>query len=147
MYADQIIERSRDMWAMQEHMPKADIRAALLDITIDVAKRVADRYCKVADQQNVVSQVRGGKVLRDMRTLWRATIKNVKAVYDSHPIHEKHLYVILAAYYQGHARAYPKLLSHGLTGQQEFKLLACYGHEAAWTVKQVLGESYGEAGV
>lgn len=146
MVSDQIIQRSRDMYALSD-LPRAEIRVALIDLTVAVAKQVADNYCTVASQQNRVSSARGGKVLRDMRTLWRAAIRNVRKVYDTHPIHEKHLYVVVAAYYPDHARTYPKLLDHFLTPQQCYRLIGSgpnVAHVAA-AVKQVLEAGYGEA--
>lgn len=146
MISDQIIQRSRDMYALSD-LPRAEIRTAIIDLTVAVAKQVADNYCVVASQQNRVSPVRGGKVLRDMRTLWRAVMRNVRKIYDTHPIHEKYLFMAMAAYYPDHARAHPKLLDHYLTPQQCYRLLGSgpLASNIVTAIKQVLEAGYGEA--
>jgi hypothetical protein len=139
-YADEIIARSRDMM-IAEHVPRPQVRAALLDITLAVARNVAARYSAVADQQRGIGITRQGKVLRDMKTLWRAVIKRVKVVYDNHPIHEKHLWAVMAVHHAAHLRAWPKLLDHGFSSAHQATLLAGYGASNSY-ILQVLEAQY-----
>ena len=108
LHADNIIQRARDIRSQSEHQDRSLIKAALLDITLDVAITVARRASELCKQQWAYPQKKL-RIMRDLRAMWKAIAKNVKAVYDDHPINDRHLYVVLAAYHPQDLRNYEKL--------------------------------------
>lgn len=139
--ADQIIQRSRDIRLMAEHQEKHIVKAALTDITLDFAKQVADHLSQMLEQQWMLS-VRKLRTVRDTRTLWRAVCRYVKATYEDHPINERHLAVVLAAYHWRVYSDYEKLFdvyfspehrrqlsmsSHGYTRNVVLEVINQYG--------------------
>jgi hypothetical protein len=95
MISDQLIDRSRSIWRMAEDQERGVIRAALLDITLDVAADVATEAMQLADQYVYAGPTRQLRTMRDIITAWRKVIRNVRAVNADHPIHEHHLYLVL----------------------------------------------------
>jgi hypothetical protein len=109
LISDQIIERSRSIWRMAEDQERSVIRSALLDVTIDAAMELAYKSMQLIDQYASVGPSRQQRVMRDLLTLWRKLVRNVKAVNSDHPIGEHHLYLVLLDSWGIRMNAYEKL--------------------------------------
>jgi hypothetical protein len=113
-YSENIISRARSVRQQDEYQGRALINSALLEITLDTARKMVEHYAALASQ-HTEGPKRTLRIMRDMRTKWRATAKQVKAAYDDHPINERHLYVVLAAHHNRLAQNYTKLFDVYLT--------------------------------
>lgn len=137
LHADNIITRARDMRSQTDYQDRQLVRAALLDITLDVANTVAKHYIELCEQQCMYPQKKL-RIMRDLRALWKAIAKNVKATYEDHPINDRHLYVVLAVHYAKELRAYTKLFDVYLSPEDQQMLAYARPATARTTVLQVL---------
>lgn len=109
MITEQVVDRSRSIWRMAEHQERDVIKSALLDITLDTAMDVANRSMQLVEQYECAGAARRLRVMRELLTLWRKLVRNVKAVNADHPIHECHLYVVMLDAWGSRLNAYEKL--------------------------------------
>jgi hypothetical protein len=77
---------------------RALIRAALLDITLDVAVNLASKANALV-QQNHSEPAAQARTIRKLRADWRAIVKGVKSAYDDHPISDVHLYAVAVSHF------------------------------------------------
>lgn len=142
IYADQIITRSRDMLLLQEHQERAVIREALREISVSVASTIAERFVKLVDQQQSWHQKHGGFMMRQLKTTWRATIKNVKAAYPDHPACERMLDAIMWAHYGHHRHGWETILKSELSSEHKYYLLNSNPADRLHRVHKVLNKSF-----
>lgn len=136
-YTENIINRARSVRPQSEYQDRAVINSALLEITLDVALKVVTHYVTLA-AQHTEGPRRTLRIMRDMRTKWRAVSKQVKAMYDDHPINERHLYVVLAAHYHHLAQTYAKLFDVYLTPEDRRLLHITQSRSTKPTILAVL---------
>lgn len=137
--ADQMIQRSRDIRVLIENEDRRLIRAALTDLTLEYAKNVADHLAKMLEQQWALP-ARKLRTARDVRTMWRSVIRYVKATYDDHPITERHLSVVLAAYHWHVYETYESIFGQPFLSEHRRQLaFAAQGHTRS-VVLEVLSQ-------
>lgn len=137
VYADQIIERSRDMMVLQD-IDRFKVKAALCEIAISVAEVVAAKAMTVADQQYTLGFKHVGLIMRDLKTLWRAIVRNVKIKYADHPINERILHIVMLASHGSRQREWPKIITSDLSGEHTYFLLASVPSDRKWRINRVL---------
>ncbi len=137
MYADQILQRARPLMLM-ESADRQLVKAALLDVTLSVADTVVKHYMTLADQQHTMGDKHVGRIMRDMRTAWRAIAKRVKSAYATHPINERILWATMAAYYPRRVRDWPTILTCDFVDQDRYFLLTATRSEARARILNVV---------
>jgi hypothetical protein len=136
-YADHILQRARPLMLM-ESADRQTVKAALLDVTLAVANDVVQHYMTLAEQQHSVSSAHVGRIMRDMRTAWRAIAKRVKSVYATHPINDRILWATVAAHFPSRLREWPTVLTHDFVSQDQYYLLASTRTDARRRIINVL---------
>jgi hypothetical protein len=140
-YADQILMRGRDIRVM-ESADRYTKRAALLDITMAVAKTMADNSIAVIDQSYGMTMREKFVAVRKLATMWRAVRKNVKAKYDDHPISEIHLHVVLCAYHRDIAKNYATTFQSNLAVEHQQYLYQATRLDAAHRVSRTVEQYF-----
>lgn len=95
MIFDQMLDRSRSVWQMEENEDRETLKTALHDITLDVAMDLAFRTTQLVEQYAYAGPKRQLRSMRELLTVWRKLVRDIKAVNSDHPIHEHHLYLVL----------------------------------------------------
>lgn len=137
---DSIIDRARDVRHIEGQRTLTS--AALVDITLDVALQMAAKTSKVADQPYVDSKVRR-RAVQKLCADWRAVVSGVRAVYDDHPISNRHLYGTLLAHFPSLLDRAPILQDVVLREIDHFRLLnAEPGRHARQVLHEVMIYNY-----
>jgi len=137
-YSDKIIARARDMRAMSEYQGKHLIKEALLNITLDTARTMVSTTAQLVAQQEHDTK-KQDRLMRDLRTHWRAVQRNVNAIYEDHPINDRHLYAVLAAYHPSLLKRWPSLLPLCMAPEHQHYLTASTVSDAMSRIEMVLG--------
>lgn len=140
-HADHILERSRDIRTM-ESAPRHIKRAALLDITLAVAKTAADNSVTTINQSYGMRLGEKLAAVRKLATLWRAVCKNVKVKHDDHPVSMLHMHATLCAYHPDIARNYESLFRSDLSYAHQHELFNAGRVRASSAVKRVVEQYF-----
>jgi hypothetical protein len=125
VYIEQIVERARDIRRLEAD--RLTTRAALLDITIDVAQSLAQKTDTLLEQAMWNDTKKKLQIRRNLRAQWRLIVKGVKTLYDDHPISDRHLCIVLATCYPRVLKDNEALFGHTLTGDEHFQIQRCFG--------------------
>lgn len=131
---ENIIGRARELNRLEAD--RLTTRAALLDITLDVAETVARNTHQLVEQ-NVLGSKESSRLVRKMQREWRAIIKGVRAVFSDFPITDRHLYAVVITYYKDMVNLGD--FNQDLTGDEYFQLQRCTSKaERRYLLRQIL---------
>lgn len=136
-HADQILMRCRSLMTMQDVAARAVFKAAIEDVVLDVCTTLVEHYRQLMEQHTHGS-VRTGKLMRELRTTWRAIIKRVKAAHSSIAINERQLFCVSAAYMRYQVLQHPRALVADVYEEDTRLLMNCPTARRKHCIREVL---------